>query len=40
MFYSSAIEKNQRYRVIEEFNSKFEHPMIRAIKANEGGEIR
>ena len=40
MFYSSAIEKNQKYRVIEEFNSKTEHPMVRAIVANGGGEVR
>lgn len=40
MFYSSHIEKNQRYRVIEDFNSKFEHPMVRAIAHNNGSEVR
>lgn len=40
MFFSTGVEKNQRYRVIEEFNPKFESPMVRAIAANGGGEIR
>lgn len=40
MFYSTHIEKNQRYRVIEDFNSKFEHPMVRAIAHNNGSEVR
>jgi len=39
-FYSSHIERNQRYRVIEEFDSKNESAMVRAYHANDCSEVR
>jgi hypothetical protein len=34
------MERNQRYRVIEEFDAKNESPMVRAFVANQYHEIR